>query len=431
VGHPLRSLALAVVASGCASTVSVASDGGDAARPVDVLALIDALAGGRDAPPDRRLPPDTGRTPTPLSRCPVASSLAPAAPEPTVVSMSLTSTECAVYRDGTARSRGLNLAGEVGAGLQEIDVEHPTEVVGLRNVRRMDTGGLGSPTIALLTDGTVRVWGGDYGADGLGTPDIPEMCGTVRCARTPIVLPALDEVEAIVNSPVIHCALRRDHTLWCWGVSPLARPPSDLPVPALVDDRGDIVDLIGAQLIPMFRRRDGTVIPDDEWTYRGTVFPSEWTPAPGLGNHLCALVPDGTVRCWGPNTDGQVGDGTWHDSPPSLEPVDPGLDCVRSVTRGGHNTCAVRTDGTVWCWGMKYAEELGIPHAESETCGRPSDARPCVTRPRRVEGIDHVDAVFPGYSRTCALRNDRTVWCWGTSYGRPSAHSAVPRRSDW
>lgn len=429
MGYPLRSLALAFIGSGCASIVSVAADGGDAASPVDALALIDAPAGDRAALPDRRLPPDTGRAPTPLSRCPVASPLAPAAPEPTVISMSLTSTECAVYRDGTARCRGHNLWGEVGAGLRDLNVEHPTEVVGLRNVRQIDTGGLGSPTIALLMDGTVRVWGGASG-DSLGTPDVPEMCGSTRCARTPIALPGLGEVEAIVNSPVIHCALRRDHTLWCWGFSPLGRPPGNLPVPTLVDDRGDVVDLIGG-LVPMFRRRDGTVIPEDEWAYRGTVFPSEWGPVPGVGHHLCALVPDGTVRCWGRNTDGQVGDGTWRGSPTNLEPVDPGLDCVRAVTRGNLNTCAVRTDGTVWCWGTNYNEEAGVPLAESETCGQASEASPCVTRPRRVEGIDHVEAVFAGYSRTCALRSDRTVWCWGMSYDRSRGRSAVPRRSDW
>ncbi len=398
----------------------------DVPTDAGVLVAIDAPSNDVGATPD--LPPivDVRTTPTPLERCPVAPTLAPAAAEPTVASMALSQHECAVYRDGTARCRGLNVYGQVGVGLEDRFVARPTEVVGLRGVRRIATG-FGGTTTALLDDGTVRVWGNNQ-AGQLGSPDARDTCITGPCARTPIALPGLDEVVAIVDNAPVHGALRRDGTVWCWGMSLFG--PDVLRVPTVVDDVGDVTALIES-FLPMFRRRDGSVLPESTWSRVGTTISNDWTLSPGTGEHLCALVPDGTVRCWGRNTEGQIGDGTWSDPPSERVPVDPGLDCVRSVVRGNNHTCAVRTDGTVWCWGQNIHEETGVPHAGSDACRRSDGTTPCVLRPRRVIGLDHVESVFVGLSRTCALRSDRTVWCWGELYGPSSEHSATPWRSDW
>jgi hypothetical protein len=87
---------------------------------------------------------------------------------------------------------------------------------------------------------------------------------------------------------------------------------------------------------------------------------------PGLSNvvslsagfwHTCAAFPDGTARCWGDNTYGQLGDGTTtaQRSPVLVN----GISGVRAVVAGGFHSCALLADSTVRCWGEGDFGELG------------------------------------------------------------------------
>lgn len=128
-------------------------------------------------------------------------------------------------------------------------------------------------------------------------------------------------------------------------------------------------------------------------------------------SHSCARLVDGTVRCWGDNSRGQLGDGTdtTHASPSSVT----GLTDVVDLAAGGGRTCAVRADGSVWCWG---AVASITPDPSADSCSQfPSPAQPCYRTPRRVDGIDGARLVAMNDVTTCAIRNDATVWCWGVN----------------
>nr|HMR08977.1 chromosome condensation regulator RCC1 [Polyangiaceae bacterium] len=74
------------------------------------------------------------------------------------------------------------------------------------------------------------------------------------------------------------------------------------------------------------------------------------------GEHSCARMAGGTVRCWGQNAAGQLGDGTTDDK---LSPTPiPGLSVVE-IALGGYHSCARLKDGSVYCWGENDHGQLG------------------------------------------------------------------------
>jgi alpha-tubulin suppressor-like RCC1 family protein len=123
--------------------------------------------------------------------------------------------------------------------------------------------------------------------------------------------------------------------------------------------------------------------------------------------HACALLSDKTVRCWGSNAQGQVSahlpDGG-NDITPQILPVPvEGLTDVKHVSVGIFHSCALKNDGTVWCWGSNGDLQLGLPDA----------ATPSFT-PVQVQGwAGPIAELEVGGYRTCARLQSGAVQCLG------------------
>ena len=89
--------------------------------------------------------------------------------------------------------------------------------------------------------------------------------------------------------------------------------------------------------------------------------------------HTCGVRTDGTLACWGSNSDGQA-------TPPD--------GTFSQVSAGGFHTCGVRTDGTLACWG-----------GNSDGQATPPDGT--------------FSQVSAGRFHTCGVRTDGTLACWG------------------
>lgn len=115
--------------------------------------------------------------------------------------------------------------------------------------------------------------------------------------------------------------------------------------------------------------------------------------------HACALLGDGTVRCWGGNHMGQLADGT-RKANPVPEEID-GVSGVTAIAVGWAHSCALLGDGTVRCWGDNESGQLG----DGTTAQRTGSVA--------VSGLKGVVSLASGGSHTCALHADGSAHCWG------------------
>jgi hypothetical protein len=165
---------------------------------------------------------------------------------------------------------------------------------------------------------------------------------------------------------------------------------------------------------------------DGEYSWASTVPVDVWGLTTGVmavsaGDfHTCALTTVGGVKCWGINNIGQLGNG--NDGPPSSLPVDvSGLTTgVMAVSGGDFHTCALTTAGGVKCWGWNVVGQLGD--------GTTTDSH----TPVDVSGLTSGATVVSTFGDSaCAVTASGGLKCWGgNEYGQlgngTTTNSSIP-----
>jgi alpha-tubulin suppressor-like RCC1 family protein len=314
---------------------------------------------------------------------------------------------CALLEDQTVRCWGSNFSGELGNGERGSGQKELNPVKVLTEGTDQGSNVLGGVlqiaagldhTCALLEDRTVRCWG--YNGDGqLGD-------GTTTSRSHPVkVLAAGDDQNANVLSGVTQiatremhvCALLEDETVRCWGyntdgaLGDGTRTKRKNPVNVLESGTDQSANVLGGVI----------------------------QIAAG-GYFTCALLEGGTVRCWGYNDEGQLGDGTLTDRLNPVKVLVSGTDQdanvlggVTQIGAGGFHTCGLLEDRTVRCWGDNDDGELGDGRSGS---GQRALNPVKVLTSGADQGADVFGAVTqisPGGYHTCALLEDLTARCWG------------------
>jgi alpha-tubulin suppressor-like RCC1 family protein len=294
----------------------------------------------------------------------------------------------ALLSDGTVRAWGGNASGQLGNGTTT-DSPTPVAVSGLSGVVAVAAGGENS--LALLANGTVVAWGDNaYGELGDGATTGPDTCGTSACSRVPVPVPGLSNVVAISASEYYNVALLSNGTVMTWGYNYY----------------GEVGDGAGTQ-----ENCECISTPQPVPGVSGAVAISAgWYQA-------AALLQDGTVKDWGWNYYGDLGGGT--DS--SLSPPAPECNCsgpvtvsgvsgAKATTAGGYHGLALFGDGAVRSWGYNEYGQLGLGEDTGpELCG----TYPCSRVSVPVPDVAATQAISAGAYHTLALASNGTVTAWG------------------
>ena len=131
--------------------------------------------------------------------------------------------------------------------------------------------------------------------------------------------------------------------------------------------------------------------------------------------HTCAVLDDASVRCWGYGGDGRLGYGSQKsigddEAPAAAGPVNLGAGrTARAIAAGRAHSCAVLDDGSVRCFGFGFDGRLGYGHENNIG----DDELPGSVAAVRLGTGRTATAITAGDSHTCALLDDANVRCWG------------------
>ncbi len=266
-------------------------------------------------------------------------------------------------------------------------------------------------TCARMNDGTVRCWGWN------GHGQIGDTTTLDRLVPTPV--PSLTAVLELRAFGSHNCA-RTASSVACWGRNASGQLGDGLyanrSAPNVVAGLTNVAELAGGRSHTCARMNTGAVScwgrnADGQLGDGSTTGHPTPTTVTGLtdavaiyagGFETCARRVDESVVCFGLNTDGEIGDGT--TSPNRSTPtVVKNLGPVSQVAVGGYHACALRTDGTVACWGDNEFGQIG----DGTNIDR--------LAPTPAQGLTSVVEISAGIYHTCARRSTGQVLCWGAN----------------
>jgi alpha-tubulin suppressor-like RCC1 family protein len=276
---------------------------------------------------------------------------------------------CGIRSDGINAGSlwcwGDNLYGQLGSSSALAPLSKPTQVGTGTNWVSVSAGG--SHTCGLKSDQSLWCWG-DGSSGQLGDP------GNSTASTTPLQVTGTGWSQ--VSAGDSHtCGVLLDGTIQCWGSNDVGQLGVLLPQGATQTNTPTTVS-------------------------RPTTGATYVSVSAGLG-HTCAIDSKQGLSCWGDNSQGELGDGT---QAPALAPRSIGAALWSSVSAGAQHTCGVDAlTGMPSCWGANTAGLNGNGYGGSLSAYPAPVVSATASWAQLATGADH----------TCAIKSDGSLWCWG------------------
>ena len=263
---------------------------------------------------------------------------------------------------------GRNNFGQLGVNDTNTRCTPVTTSAGGADWKQVSGGGV--HTAAIKTDGTLWAWGRHIAGE-LGN----NAFGGSTC--TPVTTFAGGTNWKQVACGSNHtAAIKTDGTLWAWGGGGTAVPVGN--------------NVQSSIYTPVTTFAGGT----------------NWKQVACGGSNTAAIKTDGTLWTWGSNDFGQLGDNTIISRSTPVTTFAGGTNW-KQVACGGLHTAAIKTDGTLWTWGLNYAFGVNIGALGDNTIINRSI--PVTT----FAGGTNWKQVAGGSFHTTAIKTDGTLWTWG------------------
>ena len=261
---------------------------------------------------------------------------------------------------------------------------------------------------ALLSNGSIKCWGSnDEGQLGIGS---------ITYSEDPVSVIGIGNATKLFVSPEHTCTLISDGSVKCWGKIFVGHPNG---LPQVTFASNVPVSMVGLN----------------------TAIDVSTAATSTRENHSCALLSSGFIKCWGDNSYGQLGNGTYTDAqdPVTVSGIDNAVQIVTTI----RNSCALISDGSVKCWGnsknsnipvsvSSLSNAMSIGAGKNHFCalvlgglvkcwgknidgllgnGSVNDS----AIPVAVSGIDNAAKILVADDYNCALLTDGSVKCWGNN----------------
>lgn len=329
---------------------------------------------------------------------------------------------CALLSSGQVWCWGAGGNGQLGNG-SEVSKNTPVQASGISTATQISLGSLF--TCARLSNGTVWCWGDNAGGK-LGN-------SSYENSPVPVQVTGIMTATQVAATWGTACARLSDGTLQCWGNPEYWEfgpyPNTNRLTPSL-SSVGTYTEIFGSWGTMCGRKSDNTV---NCWGQRGygqlgdgyyndnslpgRVF-QRTSPLNGVVDLSlrfyvgCAVLNDGTVKCWGDNSTGALGNGTTENT--AIPATVSGITNATKVRvsqgyDGATFACALVAGGNVKCWGYSNSTSIyGI--ANGYTTNQ--------LTPVTIPGISNAVDLSLGYYHACVVLSSGSVQCWGAgNYG--------------
>ncbi|MGK5082013.1 matrixin family metalloprotease [Bdellovibrionota bacterium FG-1] len=270
---------------------------------------------------------------------------------------------------------------------------------------------IGNTTSCALAGGDVYCWGGANEGQ-LGTNDT---------ARNPVPQKVhnINSQAVSISAGAFHmCAAMSTGAVKCWGGNVFGQALGQTGLSTKrCTESGGVSTTSGVECVP------------EPVTVPGMESGALSVASGGVSN--CSLMQDGTIKCWGSNNEGQLGNGNYSVSCAiincgSAATLVSGLTSgVRALASGFSHVCAKMDSGALKCWGRNGSAfpsgELGIDPGFSTQCKNMKDSDVydlCVPTPTDVTTLADVSVslIAAGSMASCAVLTTGEVRCWGQAF---------------